>query len=507
MTKVVKITSPSEFTQDISWILDEELQPRQLPPPPPGVGPGYMAGQTYEFELDGVEESKRLRDGNHSIWLKDEAKDGWAGGMNLIWTATNGTCDYENDGQCDAGTFECAAGTDVCDCGRCTSSSLGLFNKTERLMATYGLAPCATAAECFAALARMSGVWEVVRRDPVTRIDRTISKGFVGFGTWEKLKIDFACGAPATCAESELAVGECKCSQECSFSECTRAPRFGVAGPDVYPVWLADVQCDGTESSLCQCAHGFKATKTMTAWGHGQNPAANLLKGQHSEYVVPGCGNSHVYDAGVVCLGAALRDTGTDPVFKVPVPRVQDCLGSCVDSTLLGDGWCDAGQRGAKFNCDALKCDFGDCDLDSSCTADAPQCGAGQLQCGDKSCKPGSARCNDIDDCADKSDEAECKPRSEWFYCPSEPASPIPRSLVNNGRRDCTDGADESTAAAIFDNFAYNMDQLSCRSVLTRPGLTLWHPDPASTYHLASAVRPPLGIHIPFGIPGGGSRP
>ena len=49
-----------------------------------------MTGQTYEFELDGVEKSKQLQDGTHSLWLKDSAKDGWSGGMDAIWTAQNG---------------------------------------------------------------------------------------------------------------------------------------------------------------------------------------------------------------------------------------------------------------------------------------------------------------------------------------------------------------------------------------------------------------------------------
>ena len=287
-----------------------------------------------------------------------------------------------------------------------------------------------------------SGAWEVVRRDLVTRIDRTIAQGFVGFGSWEQLKLDFTCGAPAECDLSDKIVGDCKCSQECSHSECTRAPRFGVAGPDVHPVWLANVTCDGTESSLCQCADGFP--KTMAAWGHGQKPAANLFRGPDNDYMVPGCGNSHLYDAGVICLGAELRGSHDD--FKVPAPRIQDCGGSCVKSTMLSDGWCGAGERVAKFNCEARGCDMGDCDLKSSCTASPPVCGAGQFQCGDLSCLPGSVRCNDRPDCIDESDELDCKDRSEWFYCPSEPLNPIERSLVNNGRRDCSDGADESLA-------------------------------------------------------------
>ena len=553
---VVKITAPSEFSKEISWILDEEPQPRQLPlsnensvinpDRPEDYQPGgYMPGRTYEFELDGVEESKRLRDGNHSIWLKDKKNDGWAGGMDLIWTATNGTCDYENDGTCDAGTTECAAGTDVCDCGKCSSSSLGLFNKTEALMAAYSASyeACSTPAECFAAVAAMSGKWEVVRRDPITGMDRRIASGFVGFGSWDQLKLDFQCGAPETCADSDRHVGECKCSQECSYSECTRAPRFGVAGPDVYPVWLADVQCDGTESSLCQCAHGYKKPgaveelwpRKMKAWGHGQTPSANLLKSvPPGEYVVPGCGNSHLYDAGVVCLGAEMRgdpyevfdgflasdtvdgegnvvgppptptrsfraapqesrrDSGSgkrglqsDSEWMIPVSRVQDCRGSCVPSTSLGDGWCDDGNRLAKFNCEALGCDLGDCDMTSSCTPDRPACGTGQFQCGDDSCKPGSVRCNYVSDCTDGSDEENCKDPSLWFYCPSEPEEPISRALVNNGRRDCTDGADENANSKRYDNFAYNMDQLSCRSVLTSRPFDIqtvhtkpWHPEP-----------------------------
>ena len=65
---------------------DDEPQPRQLP----GGVTGCMTGQTYEFELDGVEKSKQLQDGTHSLWLKDSAKDGWSGGMDAIWTAQNG---------------------------------------------------------------------------------------------------------------------------------------------------------------------------------------------------------------------------------------------------------------------------------------------------------------------------------------------------------------------------------------------------------------------------------
>lgn len=199
----------------------------------------------------------------------------------------------------------------------------------------------------------------------------------------------------------------------------------------------------------------------MHAWGWGQKPAAETLEGFQKEYTIPGCGNSHIYDAGVVCLG----DLGNDGI-AVPSPRIQDCQGVCVEQTMLGDGWCDAGDRIAKFNCQALGCDRGDCDRESTCTAQPPSCGAGQFQCGDSKCVPGAARCNEKVECADESDEQGCLDGNLWFYCPSEPYDPIPRVRLNDGDRDCTDGSDESTVVRHYDNFVYNMNQLACRASL-----------------------------------------
>ena len=50
-----------------------------------------------------------------------------------------------------------------------------MFNRTEQALP----APCSSASGCFAALARMSGSYEVVRRDPVTKMDRTLVSGWV----------------------------------------------------------------------------------------------------------------------------------------------------------------------------------------------------------------------------------------------------------------------------------------------------------------------------------------
>ena len=72
---------------------------------------------------------------------------------------------------------------------------------------------------------------------PPGRIDRTIAQGVVGFGSWEQLKLDFTCGAAAECDLSDKIVGDCKCSQECSYSECTRAPRFGEPSPTTPGGW------------------------------------------------------------------------------------------------------------------------------------------------------------------------------------------------------------------------------------------------------------------------------
>ena len=127
---------------------------------------------------------------------------------------------------------------------------------------------------------------------------------------------------------------------------------------------------------------------------------------------------------------------------------------------------CDAGDRIARFNCEAMQCDRGDCDQKAACTASRPRCGAGQFQCNDNSCVPGAARCNDKEECTDGSDEQDCLSPESYFYCPSEPYTPIQRVLVNNGWRDCTDGSDEATEKRSFDNFVYNMHQLACRASL-----------------------------------------
>jgi hypothetical protein len=143
----------------------------------------------------------------------------------------------------------------------------------------------------------------------------------------------------------------------------------------------------------------------MKAWGHGQVEASNLLHIDGHNFGVPGCGNSHVYDAGVVCLGSALRDDpNSNQLWTNPPSRIQDCNGVCVDSRRLGDGWCDSGAHGATLNCDRLECDDGDCDVDGMCSKSKPKCGPGQWQCGasaGNTCVEGKVRCNGVADCPD----------------------------------------------------------------------------------------------------------
>jgi len=74
------------------------------------------------------------------------------------------------------------------------------------------------------------------------------------------------------------------------------------------------------------------------------------------------------------------------------------------------------------------------------------ECGRNQFRCDDGNCIPGILQCNEENDCADDSDEANC----ENLVCPGEFACPnggdecVPLSWVCDDEVDCDDGRDEA---------------------------------------------------------------
>jgi hypothetical protein len=267
---IVKLTTPSDYAGEIQWRLGDEPLPRRLTKEQSADGT-YVDGTTYEFEL------ATLPDGTYDIWLEDTAGDGWGGGaMRDVWlnaAAALTPCPFENDGECDAGTTDCAANTDLCDCGKCRRvvkgdpiDSLGLLDVLQTCAskedgncdAAVGgacdlLTDCVDCGDCDKALLQMTGHWEVLREDPANKQRTTIASGYGGFDSWDKSKVQFSCGIPPHCPGEVMEEAACHCKTECSFSNCVNNPRFDTLNTP-FPVWLADVDCDGSEKSICESA-------------------------------------------------------------------------------------------------------------------------------------------------------------------------------------------------------------------------------------------------------------
>ncbi|KAG7259668.1 hypothetical protein CRUP_013121 [Coryphaenoides rupestris] len=77
-------------------------------------------------------------------------------------------------------------------------------------------------------------------------------------------------------------------------------------------------------------------------------------------------------------------------------------------------------------------------------------CGASEWACHDGSCVSASARCNQVIDCADASDEKSCMSHTQQceeghIACPSGKC--ISSVWLCDGQKDCEDGADEFQCA------------------------------------------------------------
>jgi hypothetical protein len=237
------------------------------------------------------------------------------------------------------------------------------------------------------------------------------------------MDIQFQCGQdlnPADCT-----YGTCSCRLE-DQTQCL--PTYG-AGTG--PVWLSDVGCTGSETSLCECKQG--STNASVSWTAG----------------LYSCNNDHKNDAGVECLG----------VQTLPPARIKDCDDVCVPKSRLGDGWCDDGQFDANFNCMQLSCDAtsnvtgstSDCHM-KTCAPAPEQCPAGKWRCDDGSkCIDGAQRCDNVPQCADKSDESLCS----GVFCCNDGTKCIPLEWRNDEWPDCLDGSDESLQK--FNTFHYNL--------------------------------------------------
>ena len=212
----------------------------------------------------------------------------------------------------------------------------------------------------------LSGSIKIIKRSCSSQTDASTCSDTTEVLMWESaafteygqssMDIQFQCGQdlnPADCT-----YGTCSCRLE-DQTQCL--PTYG-AGTG--PVWLSDVGCTGSETSLCECKQG--STNASVSWTAG----------------LYSCNNDHKNDAGVECLG----------VQTLPPARIKDCDDVCVPKSRLGDGWCDDGQFDANFNCMQLSCDAtsnvtgstSDCHM-KTCAPAPEQCPAGKWRCDDGS--------------------------------------------------------------------------------------------------------------------------
>ena len=117
---------------------------------------------------------------------------------------------------------------------------------------------------------------------------------------------------------------------------------------------------------------------------------------------VPACEGRECGDDG--CGGVCGTCPAAAPVcndtFQCEVPptcpegQIEDCDGICADANAIGDGTCDP-----ELFCETHQKDGGDCD---------DFCGEDQFVCGDLQCVGSTRRCDQVNDCADGSDESGC---------------------------------------------------------------------------------------------------
>ena len=254
--------------------------------------------------------------------------------------------------------------------------------------------------------------------------------GFPNADGWQA-ELTVQCGTVAEdTAALTCAYADCECEQ---FNELICDAPYGQGSG---PVWLGGVHCDGDEGSLCSCRQDGSGVGSSNPvdWGAGG--------------WLSGCTGSHSKDAGVVCMGTQ----------EPQPPRMQDCDGVCIPAKLLGDGWCDAGDRVAQLNCEQLGCDAGDCDVD--CQPAPVPCPVGRWRCDDGTCIEGDGRCNRVPECEDKSDERNC----EGVFCCKDGTQCVPASWMNDGWPDCLDASDEP--AGLLDKYIYNLHNGYCRAML-----------------------------------------
>jgi hypothetical protein len=253
----------------------------------------------------------------------------------------------------------------------------------------------------------------------------SIASGAQGTNGWSG-SINFQCGSVASAnAQLSCAYADCKCVE---YTERVCDAPFGRGKG---PVWLAGVSCDGKEDSLCSCTQG--SSNRHLDWGAGD--------------WMTGC-NGHTTDVGVICKGQ----------LKPQPERIQDCSGICIPKKFLGDGWCDAGSRGAELNCEQMSCDAGDCDV--ACEPAPVPCPLGQWRCGTGACIDGARRCDNVPHCTDKSDERNC----EGVFCCHDGTRCIAIGWVNDGWPDCQDASDEPNG--LLDKYTFNLKNGYCRAVL-----------------------------------------
>lgn len=83
-------------------------------------------------------------------------------------------------------------------------------------------------------------------------------------------------------------------------------------------------------------------------------------------------------------------------------------------------------------------------------------CSESEFRCSDGRCIPGALRCNQVADCPNLSDEADCPIDCiDQFHCPNQNLC-INRQYLCDGDNDCADGADETNCTCTHTQFKCN---------------------------------------------------